>query len=149
MADWNKRMLDLAKHVSEWSKDPSTQVGAVITRSNRTIVSVGYNGFPRGVQDWEERLHVREVKYQMMVHAEANAIIHATESLDTLFGTVIYTYPFPPCSACAGLIIQAGIMRVVSPPPTRGQMERWGDSFKLAEQMFDEAGVELVLYGEQ
>lgn len=142
---WDIRMLEMAKLVSTWSKDPSTCVGSVIARSDRTIASVGYNGFPRGVEDREDRLNNREIKYAMVVHAEANAIIHARENLDDLFGTTIYTYPLPPCSGCAGLIIQAGIQRVVAHEPSPEQIERWGESLQIAEDMFAEAFVEYEL----
>ena len=73
---WDRRYLDIAKSVSQWSKDPSTKVGAVLVRDNR-IVSVGYNGFPEGVDDSEERYNNRELKYDLVVHAEVNAIISA------------------------------------------------------------------------
>ena len=135
---WDIRFLSLAEHVSQWSKDPSTKVGAVIVRPDRTILSVGYNGFPRGVKDWPERLADRDTKYPMTVHAEANAIIHGGSAE----GCTLYTWPFPPCCDCAGLIIQAGIKRVIAPSPTRDQRSRWGASFNLAMDMFKEAGVE-------
>ena len=79
--DWDKRFLELASVVGSWSKDPSTKVGAVIVNENKQIVSMGYNGFPRGVRD-DYRLENRETKYNLIVHAEANAIIHAKESLE-------------------------------------------------------------------
>lgn len=135
-------MLDLAKHVASWSKDPSTQVGAVVMREDRTVASLGYNGFPRGVRDAEQRYADRELKYAMVVHAEANAILHAHEPLK---GMTIFTYPFPPCSNCAGMIIQSGIKRIIAPAPTEEQRERWGTNMSIAEAMFHEAGVELVL----
>ena len=71
---WKRRFIELAKHISTWSKDPSTQVGAVIVRPDKTIASVGFNGFPRGVDDRPEKLADRPLKYQMIVHAEINAI---------------------------------------------------------------------------
>ena len=55
MTDWNKRFLDLAGHVAGWSKDPSTKVGAVIVNDDKQVLGLGYNGFPRGVHDCEER----------------------------------------------------------------------------------------------
>lgn len=136
---WDKRFFDQARFVSRWSKDPSTQVGAVIVRPDLTIVSQGFNGFPRGVLDADYRLFDRDLKYKFMVHAEANAILSAHGSTDEC---TIYTYPFPPCNVCAGLIIQSGIKRVVAPEPTGEQWKRWGDKFNFAELMFSEAGVE-------
>lgn len=139
---WDIRFLVLAEHIGSWSKDPSTQVGCVIVRPDRTIASVGYNGLPRHVLDMPERLNDRTTKYAMVVHAEPNAILAAREPLH---GYTAYTYPFPPCSNCAAILIQAGIRRVVAPAATDEQRERWGTSLDLAEQMLSEAAVTLDL----
>jgi dCMP deaminase len=141
VTDWDQRFLALAEYVGGWSKDPSTKTGCVIVRPDRTVASFGYNGFPRGVSDFEERLADRQVKYAMVVHAEANAVLPSYERLD---GCVAYTH-LAPCSSCAGLLIQAGIVRVVAPHPTVYQLERWADSFNVARTMLDEAGVALDL----
>ena len=61
---WKKRFIQLSKEISTWSKDPSTKVGALIISEDRNIVSTGYNGFPRGIEDTEERLNNRELKYK-------------------------------------------------------------------------------------
>jgi dCMP deaminase len=132
---WDNRFLDLAKLCGSWSKDPSTQVGAVIVDDNNRIVSVGYNGFPQGVEDSEERLLDREQKYDIIVHAEANALMFANKSVE---GCTLYTWPFQPCSRCAGIIIQSGISRVVS---IIRKDERWQKNFKLASKLFEEAGI--------
>lgn len=137
---WDFRFLELAKLVSKWSKDPSTKVGAVIVDPLRRIVSLGYNGFARGVEDSEERYNNREEKYKLVVHAERNAIIFATRSLQ---GCTIYTYPFMPCAPCAGMIIQSGIGRVVAPKDAN---PRWQEDFKLTRKMFEEAGLVLEEY---
>ena len=135
MTDWDERFLQLAQHIAQWSKDPSTKVGAVIVRPNRTIASVGYNGFPRGVND-DERLNDRPYKYAMTVHAEANAILSANERLD---GCTLYVTPLSPCSSCASILIQSGIKRGVAYMPH--QPGHWADSFAIARTMLDEAGV--------
>jgi len=135
---WDLRFLDLAKHVSTWSKDPSTKVGAVLANSdNRRVISAGFNGFPAGVEDLEERLENRDIKYEMVVHAEQNALLFAG---DRAAGCTLYVYPLPPCARCAVTIIQAGIGRVVSPKTDR---DKWGESSRIAETMFSESGVEL------
>lgn len=136
---WDRRFLELAAHVAGWSKDPSTKVGAVIVRPDRTIVSLGFNGFPRGVQDLDERYAERQTKYSLIVHGELNAILTAREPLH---GTTLYTWPFCPCSDCAKLVIQAGVKRVVAPVSDNS---RWVESFKLTMLMFQEAGVQLEL----
>jgi dCMP deaminase len=136
---WDRRFLELARFISCWSKDPSTRVGAVIVDENRRIVSTGYNGLPQGVEDTDERLQNRELKYKLIVHGERNAVLFAGRSVH---GCTLYTTPFMPCSVCAGMMIQAGIKRVVAP---YSDNPRWIEDFKLTEQLFGEAGVELVL----
>ncbi len=137
---WDKRFLEMAKLVASWSKDPSTQTGAVIVDSDRRIVSVGYNGFAQGVDDTPERYNNRELKYKMIVHCERNAVIFAQRNIT---GCSLYTWPFMSCSPCAAMMIQAGIKRVVAP---KSDNPRWVEEFKLATQQFEESGVEIVLY---
>jgi len=139
--DWDAWFLKLADYISQVSKDPSTKAGCVIARPDRTVASMGYNGFPRGVLDLEERLNDRPTKYAMVVHAEANAVLSAYERLG---GCTAYVN-FMPCSSCAGMLIQAGIARIVAPHPTDAQRERWGESFAHAITMLGEAGVQLDL----
>ena len=138
---WDERFLNLAEHVAQWSKDPSTKVGAVIVRIDRTIVSVGYNGFPRGIEDSENRLRNRELKYFLVVHAEVNAVINAHEHLD---GCTLYEWPptnyAPTCNECAKLIIQSGIHRVVG-WKLKYDNNRWDDPCRIARDMYLEAGI--------
>lgn len=136
-ADWDARFLALAAVVATWSKDPSTRVGCVLVAPNRTVVGLGYNGFPRGVRDDDERLAHRPTKYLMTVHAEANAVLNATAS--TRLATAYVTAP--PCGTCAGLLIQAGVRRVVCGPAIAGLRDRFAESFAAADAMFAEAGV--------
>lgn len=106
---WNRRFLELASFISNWSKDPSTKVGAVIVDCNRRIISTGYNGFPIGVSDDQERLENRDFKYKAILHAEENAIMFAKKDLSRCS---LYVSSLPPCSHCASLIIQSGIKNV-------------------------------------
>ncbi len=135
---WDHRFLALADYISDWSKDPSTQVGCVLTRKRR-VVSMGFNGFPAGVEDTEERLADRDTKYEMVVHAEQNALMFAGDRAE---GCVLYVHPLPPCARCAVLVIQAGIVRVVCDQPDFDH-ERWGEQAKIADTMFREAGLEV------
>jgi dCMP deaminase len=135
MNHWDKRFLDLASHGAGWSKDPSTKVGAVIVRPDKTVASIGFNGLPRGVEDSDTRLHDRQLKYPMTVHAEVNAILHAREPLH---GYTIYVAPLNPCSNCAAAIIQSGIKRVMAMAQIN---PRWEESNALAQTMFEVAGV--------
>lgn len=143
MNKWDERFLGLAQHISQWSKDPSTKVGAVITDSDNRIISLGYNGFPRRIDDHDYRYNQRDLKYKMIIHAEKNAVLFAKASL---VGCTVYTYPFMPCSQCASMLIQVGIKRVVSLVPPSEKAARWADDFSISDMMFKEAGVELMLY---
>lgn len=138
---WDARFLDLAAHIASWSKDPGTRVGAVIVRPDRTIASVGYNGFPRGVGD---EYTTRDDKLLRTVHAEMNAILSARERLD---GCTVYVYPLCPCSNCAAAIIQAGITTVVH--PLMKPRPEWEASFMASADMFAQAGVRMVAYQTQ
>lgn len=139
--NWDIRFLELAKLISTWSKDPSTQVGAVITDPKNRIVSVGYNGFPVGVAD-DDRLNHKDTKYPIVVHGEMNAILFANKSLEKC---ILYTYPFMPCSRCASMIIQSGITKVVSYKNTI-ERHRWQIEFDLSKQLFKEANIEYIEY---
>lgn len=139
---WHFRFLDLAKLVSSWSRDPSTQVGAVIVDNDKRVISIGYNGFAKGVEDLEERYQNRELKYKLIIHAERNALLFAKTPLD---GYSMYTYPFAPCPVCASMIIQAGIKKVIAPALPERLVERWGKDVLLSEQIFKEAQVELTI----
>ena len=146
MTKWDDRFLKLAEHVSQWSRDPSTKVGCCITDSKNRIVSVGYNGFARGVDDNPKYLNDRDTKLQRTIHAEPNAILFAQRDLTD---HTLYVYPFQPCANCTTLIIQSGIKKVVAPDASAELRERWADSMAAAEAMFDDAGVELMIVNEQ
>ncbi len=137
---WDTRFYGLAGYIADWSKDPSTKVGAVVVDpTNKRIVSTGFNGFPYGVEDSAERLENREIKYEMVVHAEMNALVFAGPQAA---GCTLYVTPLPPCARCAVIIIQAGITRVVSPRPDMSK-EPWATQSRISEQMFTEAGIAI------
>lgn len=137
----NLRFIYLAQHVASWSKDPSTKTGCVIVRPDTTVAAVGYNGFPRTIKDRSEILNNREEKYKRTIHCEMNAILSARERLD---GYTLYNWPGQSCDRCAVHIIQSGIIKVVSPRIVSEFTERWKEQAKLAEELFAEAGVEVV-----
>jgi len=82
LTDWDKRFLSLAANVATWSKEPRKKVGCVIVRPNRTIASLGYNGFPRGVTDSPNRLADRTLKNHIAIHAEMNALLTGRGGLE-------------------------------------------------------------------
>ena len=132
MTDWTPRMLDLAELVAGWSKDPSTQVGAVIADPMNRIVSQGFNGLPRGVADGPLD---RDEKHRRTIHAEVNAVLFAQRPLADC--TLYVTHH--PCARCAAVIIQAGIRRVVIGGGTL--RDDWAADMASAQAMFNEAGV--------
>lgn len=135
---WDERFVNLARHIAGWSKDPSTKVGCIVTSPDHRIISTGFNGLPIGVEDTVDRLNDRTIKYEMIVHAERNAIISSRKDLTghRLYSTLM------PCSVCASMIIQAGLAEVIAPPCYD---ERLIEScrLELTYQMFAEAGVDL------
>ncbi len=134
---WAQRFYQMAELVGSWSKDPSTQVGAVITKQNR-IVSVGFNGYPHGISD-SASIDDREMKYLKTLHAEENAILFAKRDLD---GCDIWVTHFP-CPNCAAKIIQTGISSVNCPEQTPDFLSRWGDKISISQEMFLQAGVNV------
>lgn len=145
---WDRYFMNIAKLVATASRDPSTQSGAVIARPDdgedgaKRVVSVGYNGFPRGVSDAPELYADRPKKLSRMIHSEMNAILNASE---TVYGCTLYQYPFIPCDRCCVHVIQAGIKRVVA-PGIETLPERWRASMQEALDLFEEAGVEFKAY---
>ena len=108
---WNKRFIDLCNHIAQWSKDKSTKVGTVIVDSDKRILSVGYNGFPAGVDDDVETRHERPTKYMYIEHSERNAIFTASRIGVSLVDSTLYCNYFP-CPDCTRAIIQSGIKTV-------------------------------------
>lgn len=112
MTDWDKRFLDLADHVAEWSKDPSTKVGCVIVGEGRRVLAMGYNGFPAGIKDLSSRLGDRETKLKLTVHAESNALNNAAFHGVSVRGATAYISKVC-CFPCFLSMVNAGIVRVV------------------------------------
>ena len=134
---WDERFLTLAAHIAEWSKHRTTKVGCVVVDDERRIRATGFNGFPRGVDDAPARLADRPTKLLLSVHAEANAVATAARAGVPLAGCTAYV-THPPCAACAALLTQAGICRVVFQGRLR---EDWADSEAAARLIMAEAGV--------
>ena len=141
---WGDRYINLAKEISTWSKDPSTQVGAVVIGNNGEVLSQGYNGFPRSIKDTPQRLKDRGKKYNLVVHAEMNAIYNASLNGVSLKGSTLYVYGLPICNECAKGVIQVGIDKVIATRPADYNKE-WDESIKDAKALFKEAEVEYII----
>jgi len=138
---WDLRFLQLAKFISTWSKDPSTQTGAVIVRPNNSICSVGFNGFPAAMVDDETNYNDRDEKYSRIIHCEMNAAKFATEDLR---GYTLYTYPFMSCDRCFVHMANYGITRFVAPVASPDKQERWESAFERVRNYATEMNLELV-----
>jgi dCMP deaminase len=135
---WDERFLSIAKLAAEWSKDPKAKVGAVIVDTQGQVAGVGYNGFPKLVEDSVERYSDVEIKLEMVVHAEENAILGAGVRAR---GGTAYVFGKPVCARCAGSLIQAGIVKVIAAEPTEGTDSKWDRSGLLGKRMLQEANV--------
>lgn len=144
MADWDKRFMELARHIAGWSKDRSAKVGCVIVGVDNEVRATGHNGFPRGAKDDIEERHARPQKYRWAEHAERNAIYNAARIGVPLKGCRMYL-PWFPCMDCARAIVQSGISEVVAMQPDL-QHPQWGDEFALALELFAEVGVQVRWY---
>ena len=145
MDKWTLRYLKLAKEVSEWSKDPSTKVGAVVVGADGQILSQGYNGFPRGICDSAELLNNREFKYRYTIHAEMNCIYNASLSGVSLKNSKMYVYGLPICHECAKGVIQAGVREVYCAydPQLR---DKWAESWGYSLGMFTELDMRVETF---
>lgn len=139
MTDWPGRHLNLAEFISTWSKDPSTKVGAVLFRRDGSIISMGYNGFPRGVNDDPALMADRDIKLKMTIHAEENAILAAVRNGSTVEGACL-AVTHHPCSQCAAKLSQAGI-RYIHYRADNDFEHRWADDISMARHIFNQLGI--------
>lgn len=149
--------MNLAKFMAkEFSKDQSTKVGAVIVGINNEVIAMGYNGFPRGIDDDIPERHLRPEKYDWSEHAERNAIYNAARIGVSLRDSRIYICALSPCNECARAIIQSGIKQVYvedheaqlmqnNTPEAQDRFARWKASTEKASRMLREAGVEVFI----
>jgi len=138
---WDKRFLDLAEHIASWSKDPSKKIGAVAVGAQGQILSQGYNGFPRGINDLDFRYEDREEKYKLVVHAEMNVIYNASYNGVSLNDSTLYVYGLPVCHDCAKGIIQVGIKNVMMSRKVLPIDKRWEESWITTQKLFKESGI--------
>lgn len=140
---WDEYFMGVAHLAALRSKDPNTQVGCCIISDDHKILSMGYNGLPKGCDDdtfpWEREGDTLDTKYPYVVHSELNAILNFRGG--TLEGSTLYVSLFP-CNDCAKAIIQAGIRTVVY------DSDKYADSdaTRASKRMFDAAGVRYYQY---
>ena len=162
-AKWHRHYLQLALLCATMSKDPSTQVGAVLVnpRTN-AVISTGFNGLPRGIADTPARLQDRDAKLALVVHAELNAILNAARSSSgSTEGATLYIaacearssaqdealpvppWGGPPCVRCTVHVINAGITQIIS-YPRKAVPSRWAADLDQAQALLQEAGVAYI-----
>ena len=142
---WDNRFMDMAEMISTWSKDPSSKIGAVAVNDERRILATGYNGFPKGIADTEERLNNKDEKYPRIIHAEMNALMNALYSGVSLKDATLYVYGLPVCPSCTKCVIQAGVKCIVI-PATKTDKGNWQQVWEEQSlPMLKEAGV-IVKY---
>lgn len=135
--EWNEYFMRMALNAVTISKDPSTKTGAVIVK-NRDVLSTGYNGFPSKVDDLDEWLEDKSIKYAFTIHAETNAVLRADRR--DLDGAFIYCTHYP-CADCAKVIIQVGITKVFYHDRKTLEEGNWADHYKYTDMMFENAGI--------
>lgn len=139
---WDEYFMGIATMAGMRSKDPNTQVGACIVDKNHKILSIGYNGFPRGCSDddfpWDREGDEYSTKYAYVTHGELNAILNYQGSLD---GAILYVSLFP-CNECAKAIIQSGISTIIYASDKYNGIP----SNRASKRMLDAAGVRYYQY---
>lgn len=144
LTEKEQNFINLCGNIATWSKDKSSKVGAIAVGPDNEIRSVGYNGFPRGINDDIEERYERPDKYLFTEHAERNCVYNAARMGTSLKDCTMYLQWFP-CADCARAIIQSGITKIFATNPDLSH-SRWGEHFRAAKQMLEEAGVEIVYY---
>lgn len=145
---WTDRWMDLAELVATWSKDKSRKVGCVIVDDRQAVVSLGWNGFPRGVIDSTLGAYglrqERPAKYMWTEHAERNAVYNAASQGQQVRGCTMYVTLFP-CADCARAVIQSGIREIICPEPHKDS--KWEKHFEVAMEMLNEAQIKIGFVG--
>lgn len=137
-----EKFLGIAKAVAALSKDPSTKVGAIALNDDGIVLAVGYNGFPRGVDDNPVRYLNRVVKLKFVSHAEQNLVAQAAYAGHSLKGSTVVLSGLYPCSACTKSMIQAGVKRIITPPSVPSSS--WFEDAEISKVMLTEAGLEVI-----
>jgi dCMP deaminase len=135
MNDEDRFYFGLAKEQASWSLDPNKKVGCVVERNGR-VLTRGFNQFPRGIANTDERWANREYKNLIVIHAESHALLRSSDC----YGATLYCTSFL-CCTCAGLAIQRGIKRVVVPEIEKESS--WYGNFLEARNLLREAGVAI------
>lgn len=152
LSTWDGYFMDMATLVASKSKDRSIRCGTVIVGEGHTILSTGYNGFPRGVDDYNEDYHKRPEKYLWTSHDAQNAVFNAARNGIKLLHSRSY-HNAHPCHDCARALVQAGIVEVTIPTNHDDLFDKkelrvdWKESCSKAREIFKAANVMVTEYG--
>lgn len=142
MKTWDDLYLEMVYLVASKSEDPRCHIGAVIVSENNELISIGYNGLPRGVRHTQDK-NIKPGKFYFFEHAERNAIYNALRNNISTINSKIYTNG-TPCADCARAIIQTGIKNVIIDIDwTTTSSKYWNDHFNATSILFSEAGVRI------
>lgn len=140
---WQHFYLRLAQQVATGSKDGSSKFGAVLVRPDKTLASIGFNGFPKRITDdprYLEDPDFREEKYARIVHAEANCLNYNRDYDTDGFHIVVNGHP---CDRCALRIASTGITHVYYEEKPDFEM-RWAEPIATAKTIFADAKIKLI-----
>ena len=142
---WDELFMRMVYLISTKSRDPRTKIGAIIVKDKR-VISMGYNGFPGGVDDLQERYNNREQKYKFVVHAEDNTILTASRFGICTVGTTLYTNGIP-CCECSKSIIQGGVKEIVIHKQWPDMKHSgWIESIAVSKTMLSEVGINIRIF---
>lgn len=139
--EWDQLFMEKVYLIAKKSKDPRTKIGAVLVKNNVAILE-GFNGFPRKVKDYRSRYEDREIKYKLVVHAEANSVFVAAKLGISIDGATCYTQGMP-CNECCKALLQGGIKEIVIHSRWPSMGPKWEEAAKWSELMCDEAGIKV------
>jgi len=149
---WDSYFMKMASLVATKSKDRSMKCGCVVVGEGNSVLSTGYNGFPRGADDDDEALHQRPVKYIWTAHDAANAIFNAARNGIKLLDSRVYLNAHP-CHDCARGLVQAGIVEVIIPTKhndpfyMQNRWVDWEESFSHSRDIFKAGKVMVTEHG--
>lgn len=146
---WIKYFFNIAKVVASQSKDPSKKVGAVLVDEDKQIISCGFNGFPSGYPEPDERYLNKSFKLSRVCHAEMNAVMSAVKRGVSTNNSSIFVTPLFTCSNCAKHLIQAGVKNVYCYIPADIEIsDKWWEDFAVSKELYDCCGVNYKTFGQ-
>ncbi len=144
--DWDNYFMSMVFFIAQKSKDTSTKIGSVIVGQDNEIISTGYNGLARGVDDTKPERYLRPEKYFWFEHSERNSLYNAARIGVSTKGCRLYTNGIPCADCCRG-VIQSGIKEIIVYGPwDRGNSAKWLESIRYSKEMLQETNIPIRYY---